>query len=218
MLRVRGPFKRIAGAARGEEMCRAKGFARFRMAPVVSRARKEPKGPNLYLVGFMGVGKSAIGRRVARELGLKFLDSDVVIEKQAGVSIAEIFARDGETAFRQMERGFIEGGHPDRGCVVACGGGLVVQPGMAERLKTLGVVVGLFASAESILERTSRNSNRPLLNVSDPESRIRELLAEREPVYMDAGICISTEGRSIPEVVRHIVRAYREHASGFPGN
>jgi shikimate kinase len=171
--------------------------------------------PNLYLVGFMGVGKSAIGRRAARELGLRFIDSDHQIEKEQGKKIPEIFATEGEARFRQMERTFIESGHPEKGCVVSCGGGLVIQPGMKELLKEKGVVICLFASAESIIERTSRNKNRPLLNVPDPEAKVRALLKEREPIYMDAGTCITTEGRTIPEVVRHLIRTYKSNARTF---
>jgi len=165
--------------------------------------------PNLYLVGFMGVGKSAIGRRVARELGYKFLDSDDCIEKRVGKKIPAIFASEGEARFRAYEREFIESGHPEAGCVVSCGGGLVVQEGMQALLKSKGVVICLFASVDSIIERTSRNNNRPLLNVENPEARIRELLAEREPIYMDSGACITTDGRTIPEVVKHMLRTYR---------
>jgi shikimate kinase len=173
--------------------------------------------PNLYLVGFMGVGKSAIGRRVARELGYKFFDSDDCIVKQVGKKIPAIFAADGEARFRAYERDFIESGHPTQGCVVSCGGGLVVQEGMSELLKSKGVVVCLFASVESIIERTSRNNNRPLLNVADPEARIRELLAAREPVYMDSGACILTDGRTISEVVKHMLRIYRACAKRGAG-
>lgn len=170
------------------------------------------KKPNLYLVGFMGVGKSAIGRRLSRELGFDYLDSDNVIEAQAGKKIPEIFATEGEARFRQYEREFIESGHPPEGCVVSTGGGLVVQPGMSDLLKTKGVVICLFASADTIIERTSRNKNRPLLNVENPAERVRQLLAEREPIYMNSGACITTEGRSIVEVVRHIKRSYAQCA------
>jgi len=174
--------------------------------------------PNLYLVGFMGVGKSAIGRRVAREMGFRFIDSDRQIEKAQGRRIPEIFESEGETSFRRMERDFIENGHPDSGCVVSCGGGLVVQPGMKELLKAKGVVICLFASPESIIERTSRNKNRPLLNVPDPGAKVRALLEEREPIYMDAGSCITTEGRTISEVVRHMIRTYKSNVRSFsPG-
>lgn len=182
----------------------------------VSEKANKPK-PNLYLVGFMGVGKSAIGRKVARELGFKFIDSDREIEKAAGKKIPEIFASEGESAFRRMERDFIEGGHPGAGCVVSCGGGLVVQDGMSELLKQKGVVICLLASVESIIERTSRSNHRPLLNVENPEARVRQLLAEREPIYMKSGSCITTEGRSMAEVVRHMMRSYKRSARDFMG-
>ena len=173
------------------------------------------KKPNLYLVGFMGVGKSAIGRKVARELGFKFIDSDFEIEKQAGRKISRIFADEGEPAFREMERAFIESGHPDAACVVSTGGGLVVQEGMSDLLKQKGVVICLFASAETVIERTGRNDKRPLLNVENPEERVRQLLAERESIYMNSGACITTEGRSMSEVVRHVVRSYKAVAREF---
>jgi shikimate kinase len=163
----------------------------------------------------MGVGKSAIGRRVADELGMRFIDSDQVIEQEQGQKIPEIFASAGESYFRKLERQFVENGHPENGCVVSCGGGLVVQPGMKELLKSKGIVICLFASAETIIERTSRNKNRPLLNVVDPAAKVRALLAEREPIYMDSGACITTEGRTIPEVVHHMVRSYRSIARSF---
>jgi shikimate kinase len=175
----------------------------------------KPGKPNLYLVGFMGVGKSAIGRRVARELGYRFLDSDHVIEKKEGKDIPTLFAELGEAYFRKLERSFIETGHPEEGCVVSCGGGLVVQEGMTDILRKKGVVVCLFASTESIVERTSRNKNRPLLNVPDPAAKIRALLKEREPIYMAAGTCITTDGRSISEVVRHLIRTYKSCARQF---
>ena len=170
---------------------------------------KQKNRSNLYLVGFMGVGKSTVGNRLARELGYSFIDSDQAIEEKVGKSIAEIFADEGELAFRAYERDFVDSGHPSEGCVISCGGGLVVQEGMVEKLKLKGVVVCLFASVESILERTRRSENRPLLNVDNPEAKIRELFAEREPVYMNSGVCISTEGRSVSEIVRHVLRTYR---------
>lgn len=163
----------------------------------------------------MGVGKSAIGRRVARELGFRFIDSDEQIEKAQKKKIPAIFADEGEPHFRKLEREFIESGHPDTNCVISCGGGLVVQDGMKELLKQKGVVICLFASAESIVERTSRNKNRPLLNVENPEEKVRQLLKEREPIYMDSGACITTEGRTIPEVVNHMVRTYKSNARSF---
>ena len=174
--------------------------------------KKQANGPNLYLVGFMGVGKSTVGSRVARELNFAFYGSDEVIEERVGKSVSEIFSEDGEAAFRRYEREFIDSGHPAEGCVVSCGGGLVAQEGMSARLKSKGVVICLFASIESIIQRTQRGNQRPLLDVDDPEARIRKLFAEREPIYMNAGISISTEGRSISEVVKHVLRTYRTAA------
>lgn len=185
------------------------------MSGAAMGAVNKTPGPNLYLVGFMGVGKSALGRRAARALGYRFIDSDQAIEQSTGKKIPEIFREAGEAAFRRMEREFIEQGHPGEGCVVSCGGGLVIPPGMSELLKSKGVVICLFASAESILERTSLNKDRPLLNVADPEAKVRALLAEREPIYMNAGIGISSEGRSMTAVVRNMVRSYRSAARDF---
>jgi shikimate kinase len=156
---------------------------------------------NLYLVGFMGTGKTTVGRAAAVRLGFTFIDSDHEI--------------DGEPAFRRMERTFIESGHPATGRVVACGGGLVVQPGMLELLQARGVVVCLHATLETILSRTSGSNHRPLLDVTDPAERIRALYAEREPVYRRAGSVILTDGRPLLEVVGHVVRAYRRDAAGW---
>jgi shikimate kinase len=171
--------------------------------------------PNLYLVGFMGTGKTTVGRAVAVRLGFSFIDSDYEIERAQGKPVARIFAEDGEPAFRRMEREFIETGHPASRRVVACGGGLVVQPGMLELLRSRGVVVCLHASLETILSRTSGNNQRPLLAVEDPAERIRRLFAEREPVYRQAGTVILTDGRPLLEVVGHVVRAYRRDAAGW---
>ena len=170
---------------------------------------RQRRRPNIYLIGFMGVGKSAVGRALARSLHMQFLDSDWAIEQKAGMPITEIFKTEGEAAFRTREREFIESGHPEEGVVVSCGGGLPVQPGMSDLLKSKGVVICLFASPETIVSRTVGNPKRPLLNVENPEERIRSLMEERDPVYMNTGIGISTEGRGIAEVVKSIVRIYR---------
>lgn len=166
--------------------------------------------PNLYLVGFMGTGKSTIGRLAAQKLGLTFIDSDDAIEREQGVSIAEIFAIEGEERFRLLERAFIEQGHPDRGCLVSCGGGLIVQPGLLDIIKSKGPVVSLLATAETIYERTRGNANRPLLNVDDPLANIRKMLAVREPIYRQAGTEILTDHRTLSDIVSHLCRVYRE--------
>ncbi|MFP4540562.1 MAG: shikimate kinase [Opitutales bacterium] len=172
----------------------------------------ETLGPNLYLIGFMGVGKSAVGRQAARVLHHEFIDSDQAIEQREGRSIRDIFAAQGEAHFRELEAAFLRDGHPARGCVVACGGGLPIPPGRREMLLERGVVVCLFASVETILRRVSGNQKRPLLNTADPAARVRELLAAREPIYMQTGIGVSAEGRGMDEIVGNVVRIYRREA------
>ena len=167
---------------------------------------------NLYLVGFMGTGKTTVGRAVAMRLGFQAMDSDHEIEREQGRTVAQIFAGEGEAAFRALERGFIERGHPDRGMVVACGGGLVVQPGMSELLRARGVVICLHATLDTILQRTAQARTRPLLNVENPEARIRQLYAEREETYKRAGTVILTDFRPLHDIVLHVLRAYRREA------
>lgn len=174
---------------------------------------KNKAKPNLYLVGFMGTGKSTVGRLVAQRMGLEFVDSDHAIEAEQGKSIPEIFATEGEAAFRAMERAFVETGHSGEGNLVSCGGGLSVQPGMMSLLKSRGLVFSLIASAKGIYERTRHNSNRPLLQVEDPLAEIEKLLAVRDPVYQKAHCCILTEGRSVSEVVAHVCRSYKFEAA-----
>ncbi len=174
---------------------------------------KMNKKPNLYLVGFMGTGKSTVGRQVAQRMGLQFVDSDHAIEAQQGKSIPEIFAAEGEAAFRGMEKVFVESGHSDEGDLVSCGGGLVVQPGMMDLLKSRGLVFSLIASAKGIYERTRHNTNRPLLQVENPLAEIEKLLAVRDPIYQQAHCCILTEGRTVNEVVSHVCRSYKLEAA-----
>ncbi|HTT55563.1 MAG TPA: shikimate kinase [Opitutaceae bacterium] len=167
---------------------------------------------NLYLVGFMGTGKSTVGRAVAMRLGFQLLDSDHEIERERGRTVAQLFAAEGEAAFRALERRFVERGHPDRGVVVACGGGLVVQPGMLELLNTKGVVMCLHASLETVLRRTGQTRTRPLLDVADPAARLRQLYLEREPIYKRAGTVILTDLRPLHDIVMHVLRSYRREA------
>ncbi len=175
----------------------------------------EPSDVNLYLVGFMGTGKSTVGRAAAARLGFQLIDSDHEIGRAQGRTITEIFAQDGEPAFREMEKAFIEGGHPGERTVVSCGGGLVVQPGMLEALRSRGIVICLHASLETVLARTSRSRNRPLLEVENPEERIRTLYAAREPVYRRAGTMVLTDSRPLGDIVAHVVRIWQRDAREF---
>ena len=175
----------------------------------------EPADVNLYLVGFMGTGKSTVGRTVAVRLGFQLLDSDHEIERAQGRTITEIFAQDGEPAFRAMEKAFIETGHPGERTVVSCGGGLVVPPGMLETLQSRGIIVCLHASLETVLARTSRSRNRPLLEVENPDERIRTLYAAREPVYRRAGTMVLTDSRPLGDIAAHVVRIWQRDARDF---
>ncbi|MBL9206646.1 MAG: shikimate kinase [Opitutaceae bacterium] len=171
--------------------------------------------PNLYLVGFMGTGKTTIGRAVGQRLGFSVIDSDHEIERDAGRPVTELFAQDGEAAFRRMERTFIESGHAPSRHVVACGGGLIVPDGMLELLQTKGVIICLHASVETILKRTQGQRHRPLLNVEDLDARVRTLYAVREPIYRRAGTMILTDARPLSDIVTHVMRSYRREASDW---
>ena len=164
---------------------------------------------NLYLIGFMGVGKSHFGRIISDALNYQFFDTDHVIENNEGTKISEIFKYQGEDYFRKLERDLIESGLPSEASVVACGGGLGTQDGMMDTLKSKGVVIALFASKDTILERTSRNKNRPLLDVDNPEELISQMMDERAPKYLGADASIATDGRVVSDIKHHIIRAYK---------
>ena len=172
-----------------------------------------PVDTNLYLVGFMGTGKSTVGRQVARQLGFQFLDSDHEIERAQRRPVAKIFAEDGEMKFRALEREFVEHGHPAQKCVVACGGGLIVPPGMLDLLRRRGVVMCMHAPIDTIIRRTMHTSHRPLLQVENPEQRLRELYAQREEIYRRTGTIVLTDSRPLREIAAHVLRVYRLEAA-----
>ena len=178
----------------------------------VERSQLQTK---LYLVGFMGTGKSAVGRTVAQRLGYQFIDSDQAIEESQGRRIKEIFESDGEAAFRKMEKFFVEEGHPNQDCVVSCGGGLIVQPGILDKIQSKGPVVCLLAAPQTIFDRVNGSKKRPLLNVESPLVKIEELLKEREPIYRKAGTEVLTDGRSIADVAAHVIRIYKSETKSW---
>lgn len=169
---------------------------------------------NIALIGFMGTGKSSVGRLVADALRFTFLDTDTVIEARAGKPITEIFAQDGEPAFRQMEAKLVEELARRERTVIATGGGLPVNPANMASLKTHALVVCLWASPEKIYERVKHQTHRPLLNVPDPLERIRSLLAAREPFYRQADVLINTEMRTLREVAQQVIHQFRLAQSG----
>jgi len=162
----------------------------------------------------MGSGKSTVGRLVAQDLGFQFVDTDSLIEERAGISVAEIFATEGEAAFRQLERETILGLAKKERLVIATGGGAIMDPENLASLKSHALVVCLWANAESIHERTKHQTHRPLLQGEDPLGAIRTMLAEREPVYKQADVIVNTELRPQREVVAQVrhqfERSYEE--------
>jgi shikimate kinase len=163
---------------------------------------------NLALVGFMGAGKTTVGRLVARQLGFTFVDTDEVIESRTRRRIAELFAERGEPAFRALEREVLEELLTQGRLVLATGGGLVCQPGNLELLKSRALVVCLWASVETIWERVRHQTHRPLLQVPDPRAEIVRLLAAREPYYRQADVLVNSGLRSLREVATHVTHHY----------
>jgi len=165
---------------------------------------------NIALYGFMGVGKTTVGKLLAERLGYTFIDMDDEIEKMAGMSISEIFTRLGEPSFRQMESKLIEDISRKDGYVIACGGGAIANPYNAERLSASAGMVYLTAQVDEIIKRTSGDNSRPLLNVPNPHEVASSLLADREPTYKRyADIIVDTTGFTPEEVVSAILEAIR---------
>jgi shikimate kinase len=165
---------------------------------------------NLALVGFMGTGKSSVGRLAAESLRFAFLDTDRVIEARAGKTISEIFAQEGEAAFRDWERRIVEELARRGQTVIATGGGLPANEANLASLKTHALVVCLWASPETIYARVRNHSHRPLLNEPDPLEDIRRLLAVREPYYRQADVLVNTERRSLREVAQQVIHQFRQ--------
>ncbi len=171
-------------------------------------ARLEVPRPATFvsLTGFMGVGKSRIGRELSRALLLHFVDLDRYIERHTGISIPDIFRHLGEEAFRRMEKEAVKTLVGKDFLVLSLGGGTFLDPENRQALLSRGPVVALWARPETILERATRKpGERPLLQVENPLERIRSLLAVRTPVYQEAHIHVSTDGRRVEEVVEEIV-------------
>lgn len=163
---------------------------------------------NLALIGFMGTGKSSVGRLIAERLHFDFLDTDDCIEAMAGKPITRIFAEDGEAAFRQRESELVDSLADRRHTVIATGGGLAANPGCLDRLKSHALIVCLWASPETIWQRVCHQTHRPLLQTADPQTRIRRLLAERDPFYRQADLLLNTEWRSPRQLAQLIINQF----------
>jgi shikimate kinase len=163
---------------------------------------------SIFLIGPMGSGKSAVGRELARRLGMAFADSDAEIESRTGVDVAYIFEREGEAGFRSRERDVIDAFTQRAGLVLATGGGSVLLPENRERLAARGIVVFLETTLEQQFERTQRSRHRPLLAAGDRRAKLEELARTRDPLYRSiAAITVRTDGRAPGAVAADIVRA-----------
>lgn len=171
--------------------------------------------PNVFLIGPMGVGKTTIGRQLARALELEFIDSDHEIEARTGADIPWIFDIEGEAGFRRRERAVIADLVHREGIALATGGGAILDADNRADLAANGSVVFLKASIDRILSRTQKNQNRPLLMTDDPRTRIEQLMAERDPLYREiADVIVDTDRRGIRSTVNFILKHLGEAQTG----
>lgn len=165
---------------------------------------KHPK--NIFLIGPMGAGKSAVGRYLARTLHLSFVDSDDEIESRTGVDIPFIFEKEGESGFRKREAAVIDDLSKMDGVVLATGGGAVIDSDSRSRLGGRGFVVYLHTSVDQQVARTQRGRERPLLENGDPRETLEALLESRDPMYREiADIVVETDGRKVRSVADEII-------------
>jgi shikimate kinase len=163
---------------------------------------------SIVLVGMMGVGKSSVGRRLAARLGIPFVDADTEIERAAGMSIADIFARHGEADFRSGEARVIARLLESGPQVLATGGGAVMNPDTRVLIKAKGVSIWLSADFDVLMRRINKRKNeRPLLQTADPAATLRALLAERDPIYAQADIAVPSRDVAHDAIVAEIVAA-----------
>jgi shikimate kinase len=164
---------------------------------------------NLALIGFMGTGKSSVGRRAASVLGYDFVDTDDLIEERVGKPITQIFQEGGENSFRELEQQLVSEMSSWKRKVIATGGGLVTHSDNLVRLKTHALVVCLWASAEAIWQRVRNQAHRPLLSGPDPTGTITNLLDQRRPFYRQADVLVNTDTRSLHEVTQQVVHQFQ---------
>lgn len=160
--------------------------------------------PGVVLIGFMGSGKSSVGRELARRFGAPFVDVDERIESAAGSSIRDLFAREGEPAFREREKAALREALSVKGCVIATGGGAFSDEENRALLRSYAPVVYLEAAVGTLLARLAGDLGRPLLRGGDREEVVRELLSRRIPGYRTADLTVRTDGRTVEEVAGQV--------------
>lgn len=170
------------------------------------------------LIGLPGSGKSTVGRQLARRLQLPFFDSDHVIEQQLGCSIREYFEREGEERFRDVEEAVIDQLTQNPPCVLSTGGGAVLRAANRQHLRQRGQVVYLNSSPDELFRRLRHDVNRPLLQVTDPFTRLRDLYAVRDPLYRETAHFIIETGRPSVATLVNMIVMQLELAGLMPGS
>lgn len=165
-----------------------------------------PEMKNIYLVGFMATGKTAVGKELARKKKWRFIDLDDLIELREKRAIADIFAKEGEPYFRKVEKQVLKEVSKEKKFVVATGGGAVINGDNVKVMKDTGAIICLSASAEVVLKRSAGCAHRPLLNVTEPKKQIELLLKLRAPYYARADRMIDTSKLTVEQVVNKIIK------------
>ena len=175
--------------------------------------------PTIVVIGFMGAGKTSVGRLVARALGREFVDTDLMIERATRMTIAELFQREGELSFRRREMAAIDRAISVPGRVIAVGGGAVLSAENRTALKQAGLLVYLRATPETLAGRLTGVTDRPLLgNTADRAGRIRDLLVARGPIYETAGdVAIDTDRLNVEQVAVEVMEWYRRRVGAMAG-
>lgn len=165
---------------------------------------------NIVLTGFMGAGKSAVGKKLAERLGLQVIDTDDVIEEESGMKISDIFSEFGEDHFRKLERMAVERLSTFDNHIIITGGGVVLNKENIENLRKNGIIVYLHAAPEVLYERVKSETHRPLLQVDNPVKKIKELFEHRAQFYADNDIEVDTSNLTVDEVAEKIIKAVKE--------
>ena len=176
--------------------------------------RSFEKNPNIVLVGFMGTGKTSVGRRLASQLRMRYVDTDDIIEQDTGRRISNIFSEDGEPAFRDLESEAVCKASKLYAHVIATGGGVVLRETNMAALKQNGIIFCLTATPEEIYRRVRHQTHRPLLQTPDALTKIRSMLEERDPYYAEADYRVRTTRRSFREIIGYIKHIYTKNTRG----